>query len=144
IIAAAPAPPRGSTRDLPRRNVMRIASILHRKGSDVVTISPQATVHDAVHTLCERGIGALVVSADRRHIDGILSERDVNFALAKHGPRTLDLRVEDVMTREVHTCDPDATVDQLMATMTERRVRHVPVVASNGLAGIVSIGDIVK
>lgn len=123
---------------------MRIASILHRKGSDVVTISPQATVHDAVHTLCERGIGALVVSADRRHIDGILSERDVNFALAKHGPRTLDLRVEDVMTREVHTCDPDATVDQLMATMTERRVRHVPVVASNGLAGIVSIGDIVK
>lgn len=123
---------------------MRIASILHRKGSDVVMVAPQATVHDAVQTLCQRGIGALVVSSDRRHIDGIISERDVNAALAAHGPRTLELRVEDVMTREVHTCGAEATVDQLMATMTERRVRHVPVVADGEVVGIVSIGDVVK
>jgi CBS domain-containing protein len=123
---------------------MRIESILHRKGSDVVMVTPEATVLHAVNVLCERGIGALVVSADGRHIDGIISERDVNQALARYGTETLDRRVDEIMTRQVHTCTRDDTVDQLMATMTERRVRHVPVVADGDVVGIVSIGDVVK
>ena len=126
---------------------MRIESILHRKGSDVAMISPDATIDEVVLTLCERRIGALVVSGDGRRIDGIISERDVSQALATHGGQTLERRVDEVMTREVHTCTPSDTVDQLMATMTERRVRHVPVVAPDEpdqVIGIVSIGDVVK
>ena len=123
---------------------MRIESILHRKGSDVAMIAPDATVDEAVLSLCERRIGALVVSSDGRRIDGIVSERDISRALAVFGGQTLERRVEEIMTREVHTCTSSDTVDHLMATMTDRRVRHVPVVASDEVVGIVSIGDVVK
>jgi CBS domain-containing protein len=123
---------------------MRIASILHQKGSNVVMVSPEATLRQAVHTLNEHRIGALVVSGDGQRIDGIMSERDVSRALADHGGRALDLRVQAVMTDQVHTCSDSDTVDQLMATMTERRVRHVPVVSNEVVIGIVSIGDVVK
>lgn len=123
---------------------MRIENILRTKGADVATIEPTATVAQAAQRLSEVGVGALVVSADRRHILGILSERDIARGLAIHGPGVGDLHVEQLMTREVATCCKTDTVDELMAVMTERRVRHLPVTENGVLAGIVSIGDVVK
>jgi CBS domain-containing protein len=123
---------------------MQVQGILADKGNDVATVAPDITVRDAVGQLRDRGIGALVVSADGRSIDGIVSERDVVRHLAD-GPEVLDVEVRTVMTSDVYTCAPIDTVDQLMALMTEHRIRHVPVVDDEGhLLGIVSIGDVVK
>jgi CBS domain-containing protein len=123
---------------------MRIESILRTKGADVATILPGATVPEAATALAENGVGALVVSSDGTRIEGILSERDLARALAEHGPAIVELTVRQLMTPEVTTCVAGDTVDHLMATMTEHRIRHVPVVADDVLVGIVSIGDVVK
>jgi CBS domain-containing protein len=123
---------------------MQVQGILADKGNDVATVAPDVVVRDAVGQLRDRGIGALVVSADGRSIDGIVSERDVVRHLAD-GPEVLDVEVRTVMTSDVYTCGPTDTVDQLMALMTQHRIRHVPVVDDEGhLLGIVSIGDVVK
>jgi CBS domain-containing protein len=123
---------------------MQVQGILAVKGSDVATVRPDVSVRDAVAQLRDRGVGALVVSDDGRTIDGILSERDIVRRLAD-GPGVLDLDVRSVMTADVHTCGPTDTCDELMALMTERRIRHVPVVdTERQLAGIISIGDVVK
>lgn len=121
---------------------MLIEHILHRKGREVATIAADATVADAVALLGERNIGALVVT-DGDRIAGILSERDVVRALAGRAG-VLDQVVSDLMTTDVTTCGPRATVDELMRLMTDRRVRHIPVVDEGALVGIVSIGDVVK
>lgn len=123
---------------------MHVEHLLRSKGDEVVTIGPDATVADTVAILGEKRIGALVVSADGRQIDGIVSERDVVAALATRGAELLGDEVRTIMTSEVVTCEPATTVDELMAWMTERRMRHVPVVVDGALAGIVSIGDVVK
>ena len=123
---------------------MRVGDLLRGKGTDVVTVRSSATVADSLRQLAEHGIGALVVSEDGRRIQGILSERDVVRAIADRGPGVLDGPVGEVMTAEVRTCDPETTVNELMGLMTERRIRHVPVVVDEVLAGIVSIGDVVK
>jgi len=123
---------------------MQIEMILMAKGSVVCTIDRTATVLDASRVLASEKVGALVVSADGRHIDGILSERDIARALAEHGAGTIDLTVDALMTRDVSTCGRHDTVDELMGQMTEHRIRHVPVVEHGELVGIVSIGDIVK
>lgn len=123
---------------------VRVAVILNRKGADVATIAPEATLADAVRALAEHNVGALVVSRDGRRVDGVVSERDIVRRLATSGAGSLDLAVADAMTADVTTCSRDATVDQLMATMTERRIRHIPVVQDGQLVGIVSIGDVVK
>lgn len=123
---------------------VRVAVILARKGDDVATIRPGATVAEAARTLAEHDVGALVVSSDGRTVEGIVSERDIVRRLAESGATTVRVSVADVMTADVTTCGSDATVDELVATMTNRRVRHVPVVDQGGLAGIVSIGDVVK
>ena len=123
---------------------MLIEHILRRKGSDVVTVSAQDPVTRAVAVLGEHNIGALVVAGDEGAIVGILSERDVVRALADHGPAALQHKVGDLMTTEVTTCGLRATADDLMSVMTERRIRHIPVVSDDGLVGIVSIGDVVK
>lgn len=122
---------------------MNVQSILGGKGADVATISQTASVCDAVRLLGERRIGALVVSGDGRAIEGIISERDI-VRVAADGQ--LDrLSVGAVMSTQVVTCSPGDGVDRLMALMTERRIRHLPVVDDHGhLAGIVSIGDVVK
>ncbi len=122
---------------------MNVQSILGGKGTDVATIAQTASLCDAIQQFVERRIGALVVSGDGRAIEGILSERDV-VRTASAG--TLDgISVGAVMSTEVVTCSPGDGVDRLMALMTERRIRHIPVVDDDGhLAGIVSIGDIVK
>ena len=123
---------------------MNVETILRNKGNRVATIRSDATVAEAVDILNRERIGAIVVSADGTGVDGILSERDVVIALAEDGGDLLSRAVGDIMTRTVITCDPSATVEELMAEMTNRRIRHFPVVADGRLCGIVSIGDLVK
>lgn len=123
---------------------VQVAVILGRKGTEVATIGPNATLADAAAVLAQRNVGALVVSDDGRSVRGVLSERDIVRSLARSGAGALDLTVGEVMTAEVHTCARDTTADELMATMTTRRIRHVPVLENDRLAGIVSIGDVVK
>ena len=123
---------------------MRVSTIIQRKGAKVHTIAPDATVADAVARLRDLRIGALVVSGDGAAIDGIVSERDIVHGLAEDGEGLLDRRVADLMTVEVVTCTPEDTGRGVLGYMTERRVRHVPVVEDGRLSGMVSIGDVVK
>ena len=123
---------------------MQIGQLLRRKGHDVVTVDGSESVRGALALLAQHGIGALVVSGDGQHIDGILSERDIARGLHDRGAGLLGDPVSRVMTSEVHTCPSDANVHSLAQTMTDRRVRHVPVVDDGVLVGIVSIGDVVK
>jgi CBS domain-containing protein len=124
---------------------MNVQSILGTKGFDVATVEQEASLADAAARLRDHGVGALVVSNDGHHIDGIVSERDVVRALAAHGAGALGRTVSSVMSTTVVTCVADDSVEDLMSSMTERRIRHLPVVDEQGLlAGIVSIGDVVK
>ncbi len=123
---------------------MRVYAILAGKGADVATIPPDAAVLDVARALAHHRVGALVVADDGGGIAGIVSERDLARALAAGEPDVLAWPVTRVMTAEVLTCGPDDTVDHLMDVMTTRRIRHLPVVADGRLAGIVSIGDVVK
>ena len=123
---------------------MQVASILAAKGSEVATIGPDASVAEAVEQLRSLGVGALVVSTDGRTMVGIVSERDVVRRLASDAAGALSLPVKAVMTTSVHTCSVDDAVERLMVMMTEHRIRHVPVLVDGELAGIVSIGDVVK
>ena len=123
---------------------MRIAEILQAKPDmNVVTISPDAGVRELLALLAEHNVGALIVSADGESLDGIVSERDVVRHL-HHDGTVINNTVGAIMTTEVETCEPDVLLDDLMKVMTERRIRHVPVVETGNLVGIVSIGDIVK
>jgi CBS domain-containing protein len=123
---------------------MHVQGILAAKGAQVATVSPEATMGQAVELLRLHGVGALVVSTDGTTVSGIVSERDVVRLLATDGTGALDRRVADAMTIDVHTCTPADSIEALMALMTTERVRHVPVCDGGALAGIVSIGDIVK
>jgi CBS domain-containing protein len=123
---------------------MRINDVIRRKGGDVVTVKPDDTVAKLLELLAEHKIGALVVSADGASVDGIVSERDVVRQLHRRGPAVLDLPVDQIMTTTVETCDLDADTESLARKMTDRRIRHVPVVHEGRLHGIVSIGDVVK
>lgn len=124
---------------------MNVQSILAAKGREVATISQTATLADAVRQLRDHGVGALVVSGDGSAIEGIVSERDVVRSLAAHGASALGRSVGSVMSTEVVTCSENDIVERLMTLMTEGRMRHLPVVDEEGmLAGIVSIGDVVK
>lgn len=123
---------------------MHVQAILGNKGSQVVSIRPQATIMDACRLLAEHRIGAVLVMDDDGGLAGIFSERDSVRALAKHGGSALDLPLGEVMTRDVLTCKPEDSIDDLMSVMTARRVRHLPVVEDGKLVGIVSIGDVVK
>lgn len=122
---------------------MRISEVLRVKGSDVATIAPTATVADLLAALAERNIGAMVVVHDKQLV-GIVSERDVVRCAHERGAEVLSTAVADIMTTDVATCAPDETVDHLTVLMTERRIRHVPVLQQGQLYGIVSIGDVVK
>lgn len=125
--------------------MVNVQSILSTKGFAVATIDATSTLAQATASLRDHGIGALVVSAGDGKIQGILSERDVVRALASHGGGTLGRTVASAMSTEVVTCRAEDTVDELMAMMTARRFRHLPVVDDDGsLTGIVSIGDVVK
>ena len=123
---------------------MQVGVLLQSKGTDVVSVVPDATVSQVASVLTEHRIGAVVVTAEEGALAGILSERDIVAALALRGAEVLGESAGSLMSRRVVTCGPEATVEELMATMTERRVRHVPVVVDGDLAGLVSIGDVVK
>ncbi len=125
---------------------MLIEHILHRKGREVATVASDATVAEAVGLLHEWNVGALVVTAEGQPVAGILSERDVVRALAggEDAAALLTWPVSNLMTTDVTTCGPRATVDELARLMTDRRIRHVPVLDGDQVAGIVSIGDVVK
>lgn len=132
---------------------MSIKNVLKAKGSVVNTIVPQASLTELVDALAQHRIGAMVVSSDGRHIDGIVSERDIVRALRTEGglpsfreSRLIHLdkvEVSAIMTSEVTTCSPDTSIDEVMTLMTAGRMRHLPVLEDDELVGIVSIGDIV-
>ena len=123
---------------------MPISDILRGKGSQVVTVTPESKVRHLLAILAEHRIGAVVVSRDGTTVDGIASERDIVQALARRGAAVLSEPVTAIYTAEVHTVTPQTPIEEVMRMMTERRVRHAPVVADGRLQGIVSIGDVVK
>jgi CBS domain-containing protein len=123
---------------------MRISDILRQKGSEVATVRPDATVAELLAQLALHNVGALVVSEDEETVAGIVSERDVVRRLHVEGEGLLHHRVRDIMTSLVATCHPGHAVDDLMRVMTDKRIRHVPVLVDGKLAGLVSIGDVVK
>jgi CBS domain-containing protein len=124
---------------------MIIESILKSKGSEVQTIEPDATVAETLHRMRHERIGALVVSEGKTSIAGIISDRGIMDAIVDRGVEVLSERVGSVMTRDVFTCSRHDRVSAVMALMTNRRIRHVPVVDHDGqLCGIISIGDVVK
>jgi CBS domain-containing protein len=121
-----------------------IADILRAKGSGVVTVPPDATVEALLALLAEHRIGAVVVSSDGEHVEGIVSERDVVRVLAAQGVSAMSTPVSQICTDKVTTADPSQRLEWLAGVMTEGRFRHVPVVVDGKLSGVVSIGDVVK
>lgn len=123
---------------------MQVSDILSAKGNRVVTVRPSETIETFAHRLRMAQVGAMVVSEDGKKITGIISERDVTYAVATHGANLVDLRVSDLMTMSVVTCSPHDTIANVATIMTRRRIRHIPVEENGTVVGIVSIGDIVK
>ena len=123
---------------------MKVSDILKVKGTEVMTVSPTETVEKLSHRLRMARVGALVVSRDGRSIDGIVSERDIVRCMAERGAACLTTPVEGAMTRRVVTVTPDDSIASVMKTMTTNRIRHLPVLEAGRLAGIVSLGDVVK
>lgn len=123
---------------------MKISDVLRNKGTDVFTVSPESTVTELLAALDEHGIGAVVVTSGDGVVVGIVSERDVARRLHRDGVAVLEGPVSAIMTRQVQTCDEEEQVADLAARMTERRIRHVPVLRDGKLHAVVSIGDIVK
>jgi CBS domain-containing protein len=122
---------------------MRVREILQSKGRSVVTIGPDAGIGEAIRVLVEHNIGALVVENDGR-ILGILTERDLLRAAAEDLSHLADARVADLMTRSVITGTGDAEIDSVMHVMSERRIRHLPIVEDGRIAGMISIGDLIN
>ncbi len=123
---------------------MLVAQILKKKGAEVIAIERHRSIRDAAQLLFKHNIGAVLVRDDDGSFCGIVSERDLARGIAKHGAMITDSAVEALMTRNVITCTPADKSDRLMDLMTERRVRHLPVMVAGEIVGMISIGDIVK
>ena len=123
---------------------MTVSHILNGKGRGVITASSAETVRSVARILAEKRIGAVVVIDPQGKIEGIASERDFVRAIAFEGAAALDRPIGELMTKNVRTCSPEDTESELMALMTEHRIRHIPVLDDGKLAGIISIGDVVK
>ncbi|MFW5680467.1 MAG: CBS domain-containing protein [Pseudomonadota bacterium] len=123
---------------------MLVSQILKTKGDAVVGIEPEATVIEAARLMAEHNVGAVLVRTADNEVRGILSERDLARALAAQGGAAADARVATLMTPNVITCGPTDSSDRLMEMMTQRRIRHLPVVMDGKLIGMISIGDVVK
>lgn len=119
-----------------------VRDLLARKGSDVVSIAPTASVLEAAQLMNERSVGGVLVVDANRQLLGIFTERDILRRVVVAGLRPESTPVSDVFTRSIVTCPPETTVDECGAIMTERRVRHLPVVDAKGLHGVVTIGDL--
>ena len=123
---------------------MFVSDILSQKGGLVFSVTPATTVAEVAKQLSVRRIGSVLILNDQSAVVGIVSERDLVRALSAHGARAMELEARQVMTRDVVTCHPDDSIDEVMQTMTSGRVRHLPVVHHGELLGLVSIGDVVK
>jgi CBS domain-containing protein len=123
---------------------MIVSQILREKGDLVFTVTPNETVAEAAAMLHERKVGAMVVLGERDQVMGIISERDIVRVIARHGAEALSSPVSGCMTSQVIFASPEETMDDLLGRMTDRRVRHLPVIRDGRLCGIVSIGDLVK
>ena len=123
---------------------MRSLDVLRVKGDEVFTIAPDATVAELLAELADRNVGALIVCREGGTVDGIVSERDVVRRLHDRGTAVLEVPVSEIMTTTVTTCSEQDAVDELMRLMTDRRIRHVPVIRDGQLVGLISIGDVVK
>ena len=123
---------------------MFVSDILAQKGGLVFSVTPGTSVAQLSQQLSTRRIGSMLVLDVEGSVAGIVSERDLVRALASHGAKAMELEARQVMTRDVVTCDPDDSIDQVMQTMTSGRFRHLPVVRHGELLGLVSIGDVVK
>jgi CBS domain-containing protein len=123
---------------------MNVAAILKAKGGSIVTVKPDTPLVEVVRLMAEKRIGAVVVSSDGIRPQGILSERDIVGSLSARGPATLEKKAHELMTARVTTCSPEDEVANLMAVMTTKRIRHLPVIQNGSLCGIISIGDVVK
>lgn len=123
---------------------MHVSAVLKRKGRDVVTVHPTHSIAAVAEVLARHRIGTVLVVDDLGHPAGVVSERDIVRLIATEGPAALDRRTGDVMTHPVVTCAPSDTMSAVMAVMTERHIRHLPVMEGGALVGMVSIGDAVK
>jgi CBS domain-containing protein len=123
---------------------MKVADILRIKGSVVKTVTPDKTTLEFSEQLRAEQIGAMIVSDDGRSIDGIISERDLAYALTAHGSELPKIAVSKLMTRVVVVCSPEDSINDVMKLMTQRRIRHLPVKDGDQLVGIISIGDVLK
>lgn len=123
---------------------MKVEQILQAKGADIFAVGPDDNITDAIAILNDKNIGAVIVRAANGDVAGILSERDIVRRLGASGADALSMKVHECMTSNVHTCSVDASVDELMAKMTEKRIRHLPVTKDGKIVGVVSIGDVVK
>lgn len=123
---------------------MIVNKILELKGRDVVTIEPAQAMSEAVKVLSERRIGALLIVDGQRPVSGIISERDIVRAVATQGAKALEEPVSRFMTEKVVTCTGQTSINDVMELMTKQKFRHIPVVEGGRLAGIISIGDVVK
>lgn len=123
---------------------MHVADILKAKGPDVITVRPDLSIEHLVQRLRIANVGALVVSQSGTTVDGIISERDIARGLAEHGADVLNCTVADLMTHAVVTCSPGDALAHVAKIMTQRRIRHLPVIDEKALVGIISIGDVVR
>jgi CBS domain-containing protein len=123
---------------------MNVDQVIKKKGHHVELIAPDQTISDAVKALAEQNIGALIVVNDQEELVGVVSERDVIRCLADRGTRMLKHEVQEIMSRGVVTCGLNDTVSHVMKIMTDRRMRHLPVLQDGRLMGMISIGDLVK
>ncbi|MGB7924507.1 MAG: CBS domain-containing protein [Pyrinomonadaceae bacterium] len=123
--------------------MIKVKDILQTKGTDVLTIKPDATVYEALTIMADRNVGALIV-LDGETVAGILSERDYARKVILHGKSSREIQVSEIMTARVYYVHPDQNVQDCMAQMTDKHVRHLPVIDQEKLVGIISIGDVVK
>jgi CBS domain-containing protein len=123
--------------------MITVKQMLEEKGHQVWTVSPEATVYDALKIMAEKGIGALIVVENDRVV-GIISERDYARKVVLKGKSSLETPVQEIMTSQVYGVSPESTAEECMALMTEKRIRHLPVMKEKKLTGVISIGDVVK
>ncbi len=123
---------------------MKVSEILKTKGGKVMSVPPGDTIDLLSHRLRAARVGAMIVSQDGEAVDGIISERDIAFGLAEYGTGLMSMLVSDLMTTTVVTCSPEDNISDVAKTMTQRRIRHLPVQVGAKLVGIISVGDVVK
>lgn len=121
----------------------RIQTLLKKKGYDVWSIAPDASVYDAIHLMAEKGVGALIVM-DGPNLVGVISERDYARKIILEGRSSENTKISEIMSSEVITVGPDNKIEECMAMMTERRIRHLPVLDGDEVLGVISLGDLVK